>query len=142
MKAAKRGKSYHSSRQPAFAPDAATVNVMQSWRPATESRLYSGGEGRILDMSTNHWRTGVQQSMADHTASTAVRSDVPVWRELAELMLAGHSPLAFTAGHLLLALQPLMTVLGVSVPRSRILQLMGLPPMVRHPKQAPPDDDS
>ena len=78
--------------------------------------------------------------MADNTASAAGRSDIPAWRELAELMLAGHSPLAFVAGHLLLALQPLLTALGVSVPKSRILQLMGLPPMVHHPEQIHRDD--
>lgn len=91
-------------------------------------------------MSTNNRNTGAQQSMADNTASAAVRSDVPAWRELAELMLAGHSPLAFAAGHLLLALQPLMTVLGVPVPRPRILQLMGLPPTAHNPEQTHPDD--
>ncbi|MXZ24809.1 MAG: hypothetical protein F4Y80_08035 [Caldilineaceae bacterium SB0665_bin_21] len=91
-------------------------------------------------MSTNNRNTGAQQSMADNTAPAAVRSDVAPWRELAELMLAGHSPLAFAAGHLLLALQPLMTVLGVTVPRSRILQLMGLPPMAHHPEQTHLDD--
>ncbi|MCY3660050.1 MAG: hypothetical protein OXG36_13660 [Caldilineaceae bacterium] len=78
--------------------------------------------------------------MADNTVSAAVRSDVPAWQELAELMLAGHSPLAFAAGHLLLALQPLMTVLGVPVPKSRILQLMGLLPTVHNPEQTHPDD--
>jgi len=87
-------------------------------------------------MSTNNRNNGVQPSMADNTASAAI----PAWQELAELMLAGHSPLAFAAGHLLLALQPLMTVLGVPVPGSRILQLMGLPPTVHHPEQTRPDD--
>lgn len=91
-------------------------------------------------MSTNNRNTGAQQSMADNTAPAAIRSDVALWRELAELMLAGHSPLAFAAGHLLLALQPLMTVLGVPVPKSRILQLMGLPPTVHNPEQTHPDD--
>lgn len=91
-------------------------------------------------MSTNNRNTGAQQSMADNTAPAAVRSAVAPWRELAELMLAGHSPLAFAAGHLLLALQPLMTVLGVPVPKSRILQLMGLPPTVHNPEQTHPDD--
>lgn len=91
-------------------------------------------------MSTNRRNSGVQQSMADNTVSAAVRSDVPAWQELAELMLAGHSPLAFAAGHLLLALQPLMTVLGVPVPKSRILQLMGLLPTVHNPEQTHPDD--
>lgn len=91
-------------------------------------------------MSTNNQNTGAQQSMADNTTSAAVRSDVAAWRELAELMLAGHSPLAFAAGHLILALQPLMQVLGMSVPRSRILQLMGLPPMAHPPEQTRPDD--
>ena len=91
-------------------------------------------------MSTNNRNTGVQQSMADNTASAAVGSDVPAWRELAELLLAGHSPLAFAAGHLLLALQPLMTMLGMPVPKSRILQLMGLPPTVHNPEQTSPDD--
>ena len=91
-------------------------------------------------MSTNNRNTGAQQSMVDNTSPAAVRSDVAPWGELAELMLAGHSPLAFAAGHLLLALQPLMTVLGVPVPKSRILQLMGLPPMVHHPEQTRPDD--
>lgn len=91
-------------------------------------------------MSTNNQNTGAQQSMADNTTSAAVRSDVAAWRELAELMLAGHSPLAFAAGHLILALQPLMKVLGMSVPRSRILQLMRLPPMAHPPEQTRPDD--
>lgn len=91
-------------------------------------------------MSTNNRNTGAQQSMADNTAPAAVRSHVAPWRELAELMLAGHSPLAFAAGHLLLALQPLMTVLGVPVPKSRILQLMGLLPTVHNPEQTHPDD--
>ena len=91
-------------------------------------------------MSTNNRNTVVQQSMADNTVSATVRSDVPAWRELAELLLAGHSPLAFAAGHLLLALQPLMTVLGVPVPKSGILQLMGLPPTVHKPEQTHPDN--
>ncbi len=91
-------------------------------------------------MSTNNRNTGVQQSMADNTASATVRSDIPAWRELVALMLAGHAPLAFAAGHLLLALQPLMTVLGVPAPRSRILQLMGLPPKVHNPEPTHPDD--
>ena len=91
-------------------------------------------------MSTHHRRTCVQPSMADHTASATNRSDDPVWRELAELLLAGHAPLAFVAGNLLLVLQPLTAVLGVSVPKSRILQLMGLPPTARNPEQTRPDD--
>lgn len=78
--------------------------------------------------------------MADHAASTTDRSSDPVWRELAELLLAGHAPLAFVAGNLLLVLQPLLAVLGVSVPKSRVHQLMGLPPAARNPEHIRPDD--
>lgn len=122
--------------------DRARFQVAFAFRDARQPRVdyIAGCESRTFDMSTNHRNSGVQQSMADNTVSAAVQSDVPAWRELAELMLAGHSPLAFVAGHLLLALQPLMTVLGVPVPRSRILQLMGLPPTVHNPEPTHPDD--
>ena len=78
--------------------------------------------------------------MADNAASVGIRSDDPAWRELAELLLAGHAPLAFVAGNLLLVLQPLLTVLGVSIPQSRVHQLMGLPPVAHNPEHTRPDD--
>ena len=80
----------------------------------------------------------MQQPMADQ-AGPSDRT-AAAWRELAELLLAGHAPLAFVAGNLLLVLQPLTAVLGVAVPKSRILQLMGLPPTARNPEQTRPDD--
>ena len=84
-------------------------------------------------MPPNNRYCNVPPSTADDAASAADRSDGRAWRDLAELMLAGHAPLAFAAGHLLLALQPLMQVLGIPIGKSEILRLAGLSPGIRNP---------
>ena len=89
-------------------------------------------------MPSNNRYFNVRPPTADDAASAADRSDGRAWQDLAELMLAGHAPLAFAAGHLLLALQPLMQVLGIPIGRAEILRLVGLPPGIRNPARDRP----